>query len=133
MFRFTVTVICPFEIAFAKSYVLLDELLPCVNTPPLEATIVADGKSSTLNPEPFALTFTEENTFVLSVVTTFPENPVPFRSLVTDIVSVLLTKTSDGTPVNTILAIPVSAGYTSTSKPASYAVAWLFPESPVLT
>ena len=64
---------------------MLDDDVPLVNTPPLAATIVAVGKSSTLNPEPFALTFTEENIFVLSVVTTFPENPVPFRSLVTDI------------------------------------------------
>ena len=133
LFKFTETVICPFEIAFAKSYVVLAELLPCVNTPPLEATIVADGRSSTLNPEPFALTFTDENTLVLSVVTTLPENPVPFSPTDTDIVSLLLTNTSDGTPVNTILEILVSAGYASSSIPASYAIAWLFPESPVLT
>ena len=93
-----------------------------MNTPPLAATIVAVGRSSAVNPEPFAVTFTDKNWLFSSCVTTLPEKPVPFRSEVTDIVSLLLTNKSFGTPVNTMLAIPVYAGNTSNSSPFWYCV-----------
>ena len=122
LIKFTSTVIWPLDIAFAKSYVVFDVELPWVKIPPLDATIVAVGKSSTLNPVPFAETETLKNWFVPSVVTTLAEKPVPFNFVDTEIVSLLDTNTSLGIPVNVIWLMPVLAGYISTSDAAAYAV-----------
>ena len=93
-----------------------DELLVSkVNTPPLAATKVAVGKSSTLNPVPFAFTNISLNLGRPSTVTTLAENPVPFNLLDTEIVSLLVINTLASTPVNVIFFIPVLAGYTSSS------------------
>ena len=59
--KFTVMVTDPFEIAVARSNVVFDDEVPLVNTPPFAATIVAVGRSSTLNPVPLAVTFTDKN------------------------------------------------------------------------